>query len=32
MKITRETAMKIIRNKKTPPGLRAYWKKKFNIK
>jgi hypothetical protein len=31
-KITKATAMKIIKNPKTPPQLKKYWKKKFGIK
>jgi len=30
--ITKETAMKIIKNPKTPKGLKEYWKKRFDIK
>lgn len=29
-KITRETALKIIKNRRTPAGLKAYWKKKLS--
>lgn len=28
-KMTKETIRKIIRNPKTPPGLKAYWKKRL---
>lgn len=31
-KITRETAMKIIKNPRTPLQLKKYWMKKFGIK
>lgn len=31
-KITKATAIKIVKNPKTPPQLKKYWKKKFNIK
>lgn len=30
--VTKEIAKKIVANPKTPPGLKAYWKKKFNLK
>lgn len=30
-KITKATALKIVRNPNTPPQLKKYWKKKFNI-
>jgi len=30
--VTKETALKIIKNPKTPKGLKEYWKKRFNIK
>ena len=30
-KMTKETAIKIVKNPKTPKGLKAYWKKKFKI-
>ena len=29
--ITKATAMKIVANPKTPPGLKAYWKKRFKL-
>lgn len=31
-KITKQTAIKIIKNPRTPPQLKKYWKKRFNIK
>jgi len=30
--ISKETAKKIVANPKTPAGLKAYWKKKYNLK
>ena len=30
-KITKETAKKIVKNPKTPPQLKKYWKKRFNL-
>ena len=30
--ITKETAKKIIANPNTPPQLKKYWRKKFNLK
>jgi len=32
VKITKETAKKIVKNPNTPKGLKAYYKKKFKIK
>ena len=32
MKVTKETAKKIVSNPKTPIGLRKFYAKKFNIK
>lgn len=31
-KITKATAMKIVKNPRTPPQLKKYWKNKFKIK
>jgi len=31
LKIDKKTALKIIRNPKTPKGLKEYWKKKFKL-
>jgi hypothetical protein len=30
-KVSKETAKKIVKNPKTPKGLKAYYKKKFNL-
>jgi len=32
LKITKETAKKIVRNPNTPKGLKSYYRKKFNLK
>jgi len=31
-KITKATAMKIVKSPKTPPQLKKYWRKRFNLK
>lgn len=31
IKVTKATAIKIVRNPKTPVGLKNYWKKKFKL-
>lgn len=32
MKVTKETAKKIVNNPKTPKGLKNYWAKKYKLK